>query len=521
MQRIISRLFLAAALAAAPLAQALALEVVELRQPRSTKMVVRLQFRNGSAADPVGKEGLTFLTAQLVMEGGTKAMTSAQLKDFVYPLSASYFASTDKEVTNFTFEFHHDHLDTFYPVLTGLLLTPTFTEEDFQRLKSNQLNYVEQVVRASSDEDYSKLALEDQLFRGTRYQHLTRGTAAGLRSITLDDVRKHYAAAFGADNLTLGLAGNYSPAYLARLTADLAKLPKTSSARPVVPTVAAPAGVQVEIISQPNALGSAIYAGFPLNVTRANLPEFAALMVANSYLGEHRKSYGRLYDKIRTTRSMNYGDYSYIEWYEAGGQNMLPLPGVPRHANYTGLWLRPVQIAEGLRKQYPADMGELKVGQGAFALRLAMREMDNLTRNGISAADFDLTRTFLRSFTKLYASTPARQLGFLMDSRFYGLSDYLTQLDAQLAKLTREDVNQALKKHWQTQNMYVTIVTDDSEAQPLAEVLRQNTPVPMSYSKAVREGLPAAVLSEDEQVSSYKLNVTEVKVVDTKDTFKQ
>ena len=519
MKKTFSRFCLVAALAAAPLLQLRAADVVELRQPRASKVVVQLQFRNGSAADPVGKEGLTYLTAQLVTEGGTKGMTAAQLKDFVYPLAAGYYARTDKEVTTFTFEFHHDHLEKFYPMLTGLLLTPTFSEEDFQRLKSNQLNYVEQVVRASSDEDYSKLALEDQLFRGTRYQHMTRGTAAGLRSITLDDVRKHYAAAFGADNLTIGIAGNYPAAYLAKLKADLEKLPKTTTARLVVPTVASPKGVQVEIISQPNALGSAIYAGFPLPITRANLPDFAALMVANSYLGEHRKSYGRLYDKIRTTRSMNYGDYSYIEWYEAGGQNMLPLPGVPRHANYSSLWLRPVQIAEGLRKQYPADMGDLKVGQGAFALRLAVREMDNLVKNGLSAEDFDLTRTFLRSYTKLYASTPARQLGFLLDSKFYGLNDYLGQLDAQLAKLTREDVNQALKKYWQTQNMYVTIVTDDSEAQPLADALRQNTPVPMSYSKAVREGLPPAVLAEDEQVASYKLNVSEVKVVDTKNTF--
>ena len=30
------------------------------------------------------------------------------------------------------------------------------------------------------------------------------------------------------------------------------------------------------------------------------------------------------------SQSMNYGDYSYVEWYENGGSNMLPVPGVPR-----------------------------------------------------------------------------------------------------------------------------------------------------------------------------------------------
>ena len=65
---------------------------------------------------------------------------------------------------------------------------------------------------------------------------------------------------------------------------------------------AQPDGIDVQIITK-DAFGSAIFMGFPMDITRSN-DEFAALMVANSYLGEHRKSYGLLYDKIRTTRSM-------------------------------------------------------------------------------------------------------------------------------------------------------------------------------------------------------------------------
>ncbi|MCC3158330.1 insulinase family protein [Hymenobacter sp. 15J16-1T3B] len=497
---------------------ALAADVVELKQPNAAKVVVMLRFQNGSASDPKGKEGLAYLTSQLVTEGGTKELTASQLKDKLYPMAVRYGARTDKEVTTFTFEFHRDFLDQFYPVLKGLMLTPSFTPEDFARLKSNQLNYVEQVIRASSDEDYSKFALEDQLFRGTRYQHMTRGTAAGVQSLTLDDVKKFYAAAYGKNNLTIGLSGNYPESFVQKLKKDMDALP-TATVKPDVPKAAAPKGVQVEIVSKPDALGSAVYAGFPIETTRAK-DDFAALMVANSFLGEHRKSYGKLYDKIRTARSMNYGDYSYIEWYEAGGNNMLPVPGVPRHANYASIWIRPVQIAEGLRKQYPAELGDLKVGQAPFALRLALREMDGLVKNGMSKEDFELTRTFLRSYTKLYGLTSAKQLGFLLDSKFYGRKDWLQELDGQLAKLTLDDVNKAIKKYWQVQNMYVTIVTDDSEAQPLAEVLKTNTASPMSYAKVVREGLPKEILAEDEQVATYKLNVTNVKVVDTKDTFK-
>jgi zinc protease len=242
-------------------------------------------------------------------------------------------------------------------------------------------------------------------------------------------------------------------------------------------------------------------------------------MIANSWMGEHRKSYSRLYQKIRQTRSMNYGDYSYIEWYSNGGRNQLPPSGVPRASNYWSIWIRPVQIATQLQAQYP-ELADIEVGHAHFALRLAIREFDLLIKNGMSKEDFEATRTFLRSYTKLYAQSPAQQLGWLMDSHFYGRRDYLAELDALLAKATLDEVNQAIRKHWQTDNMFVTIVTDDSEAKPLADSLINNTPSPMSYSNLVKSGLPAEVLAEDDEVAAYQLNVKKVTVVDSADTFK-
>ncbi|MCW3090539.1 MAG: peptidase [Ferruginibacter sp.] len=493
-------------------------QVIELKQPLSNKIIIKLMFRNGSVTDPVGKEGLTQATADLITSGGTNTMTNRQIREFIFPMAASYNSGVDKEVSIFTFTVHKDWLEKFYPVIKGLILTPSFTTEDFTRVKSNQQNYVDELIRSSSDEDYSKLALEDQLFRGTRYQHMVAGKSAGVAAITLDDIKAHYKNFFTKNNCTLGIAGNYTPAFLARLKKDLAQLPGTNPVIPATVKANEPDGVIVEIISKPDALGSAIFTGAPLAVNRSG-DDFAALMVANSYLGEHRKSYGKLYEKIRSTRSMNYGDYSYIEWYEGGGNNQLPPAGVPRSVNYFSTWIRPVQIGEGLKKQYK-ELSDISIGHAQFALRLAVRELDNLIKNGMSQKDFEVTRQFLRSYIKLYIQTPETQLGFLLDSKYYGRKDYIKEMDALLAKLTVSEVNKAVQKYLQTQNMYITIVTDDSEAGPLAKALENNTPSPMSYSNLVRDGLPQAVKDEDTEIANYKLNVKSVKIIDTKDTFK-
>ncbi len=493
-------------------------EVVELNIPKSGKAIIRLMFRNGSVSDPAGKEGLTNITADMIVEGGTSSMTSTQIRELTYPWSVRMSSFVDKESVVFAFEVPTKYLDEFYTkVVKELFLHPSMDKNDFDRLLSNQKNFVEEIIRQSSDEEYGKKYLENVLFAGTSYSHLKEGTVTSVSSITLDDVKNHFKNFFRSDNVLIGIGGDYPSSMVAKLKSDFALLPSTGPALPKITPPAMPSGLNVDIISKQGALGSAISAGFPMSVTRAN-DDFAALMVANSWLGEHRKSYSRLYQKIREARSMNYGDYTYIEWYENGGANMLPVAGTPRSNNYFSIWLRPVQIAKGLKAQYP-ELADIKIGHAHFAIRMAIREMDELIKNGLSKEAFESTRDFLKSYSKLYIETPSKKLGYLMDSRFYNRTDWITELDGLLSKLTVESVNSAIKKYWQTKNMQIVIVTDESEVTPLAESLRNNSPSPMSYSNSLKSSLPEDILSEDKIVSAYPLPVKNVRIIDSNDTF--
>lgn len=498
---------------------ATAQEVVELKQPASAKAVIKFMFNNGSISDPAGKEGLTEFTTSMIADGGTKTMTKSQIDDALYPWAASISASVDKEVSIFTFECPSAYLDKFYPIMMDVLTAPAFSKEDYLRIKSNQQNYVDEVIRSSSDEEYSKKALEDFLFRNTRYQHMISGTSDGVKSILPADILAHYKNYYSSKNVLIGLGGNYPADLAARIKTDLQKLGNSelaSQLRRAVPR--RPKGLEIEIISKENALGSAICMGFPLDITRSS-NNFAALMIANSWLGEHRKSYSHLYKKIREERSMNYGDYSYIEWYDNGGSNMLPPPGVPRSSNYFSIWIRPVQTAAGLKKQYP-ELSDINIGQAHFAIRMALHEMQKLIDNGMSDDDFNSTKTFLRSYMKLYIQSTEKQLGYLMDSRFYGRKNYISEMGDLLESATLDEVNATMKKFWQTQNFYVTIVTDASEAEPLKKSLETNAPSPMSYSNVLKGSMTPEILKEDKEVENYYLNVNSATIVKSADTFK-
>jgi zinc protease len=199
---------------------------------------------------------------------------------------------------------------------------------------------------------------------------------------------------------------------------------------------------------------------------------------------------------------------------------MLPPAGTPRSLNYFSLWIRPVQTASGLKKQYP-ELSGIQVGHAQFALRMALKEMDEMINKGMSQEDFENTRDFLKSYSKLYIETPAKKLGYLMDSHFYGRKDWISELDGLLSKLTLDDVNKAIRKYWQTKNMEIVIITDESEAKPLAESLRNNSPSPMSYSNTLKSSLSKDILDEDDLVSTYPMKIREVRIVDSNETFKK
>lgn len=496
-----------------------AIETIEMPMSKANKIVVELMFYNGSKIDPSGKEGLTNLTLSTIMGGGTLSKKNSELSYLTEPWGARYYGMVDKEVSIMMFEVLSTYADQFQKeIISGLVLSPSFSEDDFNRAKSNQQNYVDQVIRSNSDEEYAKLWLEDMIFRGTTYQHTIAGTSTSVKSITLDDVKNHYKKYFTNGNVTVGIAGSFTEKFKSTLLTNISNLPSKTFDLTPSPKGNIPTGLNVEIISKEGALGSAISAGFPMAVTRSN-DEFAALIIANSWLGEHRKSYSKLYQKIREARSMNYGDYTYIEWYKNGGGNMLPPFGTPRKSNYFSIWVRPVQTAESLKNQYE-ELKDIKTGHAHFALRMVMKEMDALINNGMTQQAFEETRNFLSSYMKLYQQNLASQLGYRMDAHFYGRKDYIGEMIALFSKLTLEDVNKTIKKYWQTKNMHIAIVTDVQEATALRESFLTGAISPMSYSNGLKNVLNPAILEEDKIVERYPLPIKTVNIIPNAETFK-
>lgn len=469
----------------APVAQETPSDAVLLPVPDDATVTFSVWFKVGSQNDPAGKEGLASLTGEMLAGGATTNNTYEQILEKLYPLASSYSVRTDKEMTTITGRTHKDNLDVFFGLFTDAFLRPAFDEEDFNRLKSDQLNYLKTTLRYNSDEELGKIALEGAIFENTRYFHPVAGTVQGLESITVDDVELFYSTWYTGENATVALGGGYDDELLSRFEATLAELP--TGTPPAAPSIEVPAikGRQVVLVQKDGADASISF-GFPIDVQRGER-DFYALWIANSWLGEHRNSSSNLFQVIRETRGMNYGDYSYIEAFPLGGFRQMPPANVARNHQIFQVWIRTLPNEQAL-----------------FALRAAVREVQDLIDNGMSEEEFELTRSFLSKYYLHFAETTQSRLGYRVDDAFYGIEGdgHLAQFGEMMASLTREDVNAALERHLQYDQMIIAIVT--GQAEELAAAMAADTPSPMSYPTPKSD----EVLEEDKVIESWPLAIT-------------
>lgn len=459
----------------------------------SPLVAVRLMFDVGSIHDPKGKEGLAALTASMVGEAGTQKRSYTDLLEALYPMAASINTGADREVTVFSGMVHRDKLAEYTALLQEVLLQPAFAEQDFQRNKDQLVSFLTNTLQ-SSDELLGLEAIQTELFENHPYGHPVAGTVAGLKSITLDDVRKFYRDNYTQANLMLGVAGGFPQGYVEKLQQDLAKLPKGQDGRMELPPLPKVTGRNFTLVEKETA-SVGLHIGFPLPITRADADYFP-LMVANSFLGEHRTFHGRLMQQLRGARGLNYGDYSYIEYYANPPGTSNPAPNVPRRQQYFSVWIRPV---------VPTD--------AQFALRAGLYEVQRLREKGMTQEEFELTRDFLLNYTKLWVQSLPERLGYQMDSAFYGTPYFIDEADKRLRSMTVADVNAAIKKYLSTDNYDAVLITDN--AAQLRDALQKDAPSPKTYGSPV----PPDTAEADKTVQSLAVKPTNIEIVPVAELF--
>jgi zinc protease len=370
------------------------------------------------------------------------------------------------------------------------LLRPGFREEDFARLHEQQANALVLDLRSNNEEELGKERLQELIFRGSDYGHTCLGTVAGVEALTLDDVREWVTTRFTRANLIAGLAGDWPQDARSKLVEALNALPAGEPAPGPTAAARPQDGISIEIIEK-DTRSIAISFGHPIEVTRTH-SDFAALWLARAWLGEHRASQGRLFQRLREVRGLNYGNYAYVEAFPRGMYQFFPDPNLGRRAQIFEVWIRPVAPEHGI-----------------FALKAALYEVRKLIEHGLNADQFEETQTYLMKNIFVTTKTQDQQLGYALDSRWYSMGDYVETLRSAIGALTVDEVNAAVKRHLSGENLQVVMIAKDVAT--LRDELLAGALTAIEYGSPK----PDDVLSEDQEIGAIDLRLAPERVTIT------
>ena len=405
------------------------LDVIVVPTSRLPLVDLRLVARAGSVNDPAGKEGLASLTADLLTQGAGKR-TAKQLADDIEFVGGSLNAFPGTEQMVVTCEVLKKDLPLGLELFRDVIVSPTFSAEDFSRKKEEALGQI------ASDKSEPSVIADNAMARWfwgeSSLGHPPIGWDASVKSITRDDVVGFHRGFLTPERSVLVIVGDVDPkALVSQLKTAFAAwkpagpLPATDPYGPA----AALKGRSVRVINKPEATQTQIRMMCP-SIPR-NHPDWYALQVANTICGDGFTS--RLVNSIRVEQGLTYSISSQFQQRRAAGAF--------RISTFTR--------NDQLRKCVDATLAEVK----------------KLVDEGPTDAELDKARNYLKGQYPLGLQAPDDLAGEIANLQFFGLpQDFIATYPERIGAVTMADVKRVLKTYFCTEDLKILVVTNGDMA---------------------------------------------------------
>lgn len=452
-------------------------------------------FQAGSAHDPADKQGLAWVTSEVMRTGGAGALMPDEVQKQLFALGAEIEVVVDKDLVTFRGKALREDMPAFLPLFAETITDPGMDESAFYRAVDEARAQITTGI-LESDEVLGDAVLDHVLNEGHPYAHPVQGLPEGLDAIAIEDVKTFHKTAYDQAGLSFGLAGAVDEPLVADFVKAMSALPAGTLETPTPADRKVFTARQLIVIERGTDATGAHF-GHPLEVTRSH-PDYPALLVAMTAFGAHRESYGRLFREMRSDRGLNYGDYAYVEHYrQVSIREPEQLLGTLRAQPQFSVWVRPTD---------PDD--------APFAIKMAIKMTEDLVESGLEQKEFENTRTHLMKRKKLWARDPGRRLGYAVEAAALGQPNILEDLDEKLRELTVEQVNAAVKAHIHPEQFQVVVVSGDGPK--FATTILKTYETPMTYKTSAPNSEQAA---EDKSYSTYRFEPQAWTVLDAEKAF--
>jgi zinc protease len=268
-------------------------------RPSIPMVVVNVMIKTGGVSDPVGKEGLANLTAELLMRGTKKHSAQALAEELDF-LGASLGTDADYEVTTLSLTTLTKNLDQAMSLFAEVLLTSTFPQEELEQKKKE----IEGGLKSREEQPgwVAQRAFLADLYPHHPYGRQVEGQPTTLAALAQADVKKFHQTYYRPNNAIIAFTGDVTQSQVsALLEKHLSEWKQAAIPEMTWPENAQLNATRVTIdrkVSQAN-----IMLGH-YGIARSN-PDYYALLITNYILGA-RGTESRLMKRIREELGLVY-----------------------------------------------------------------------------------------------------------------------------------------------------------------------------------------------------------------------
>jgi predicted Zn-dependent peptidase len=276
-----------------------------------------LTIPTGASSDPKGKAGLAYTTANMLDEGAGK-LGAIELARAIDDIGAHLGTDANADASFVAISVLKRNVERAFALFGDVIARPRFEPAEFKRVKDLWAN--ELASREKDPDATARVVYRVALFGPDHpYGHPWDGTPQSAKAISLDDVKKAYAAAWRPDRATLVCVGDITQAELGPLMTTAFgtwKAPPTPPPAPIVPE--APKGpwprlVLVDRPDAPQSVSAALRPGLA-----ASSPDEPPLWRTNDAIGGSFTS--RLNQDLREEHGYTYGARSRYSRSRGPGQ---------------------------------------------------------------------------------------------------------------------------------------------------------------------------------------------------------
>jgi len=405
------------------------MKVIGTKSDEIPSVTLQLTINGGHKLDAYAKDkaGLASLTATMMNEA-TANYSAEAIQEELRKLGSSISIGGGRGQTTMFVRSLKKNLTKTLALAEEILMNPKFAEEDFERLRKQQLEGVKSSRKDPSsiaNEAYSKLLYGKDHIYGIP----TSGNETSIEKITLADVKSFYQKYYSPSVSELVVVGDITQD---EVMSNIQFLKDWSSKDVAIPSVAItekPDKTKIYLVDKKDAPQSEIRIGYLTDLTYDVTGDYYKSFLMNFPLGGAFNS--RINLNLREDKGWSYGAFSYFNSDEEIGS-------------------------------YTAQAGVKGVATDSSVVEF-IKEIKSYEKDGISDDELAFMKSSIGQRDARNYETPRQKAGFLRRIVHYDLDKTFVDEQTKIVKeITKEEINALAKKYLQPENMYILVVGDEA-----------------------------------------------------------